>query len=293
MRLFIVLSFAAFWAAGVSAQTPQPAGAATAAGGVLVGIAGAVPGPVAVASGTFTSSIGPGMPGGVVTGMPYSAEQVTEQVQTLADGTHITQPAQTTRLYRDSQGRTRTERSARLPPGPLGKGVEAPVFIEVSDPVVGVHYSFEPKSHKAHRIKVLMPPPPPPPPPVSANGTRVSKLIQLTPTLRPTQTGAAPPDPTSRPQIARESLGVQNIEGVLAQGSRMTVTYPVGAVGNDKTITTITETWTSPELRMVVLTKSSDPRNGDSTTRLINISRAEPDAALFQVPADYEIVEPQ
>ncbi len=36
-----------------------------------------------------------------------------------------------------------------------------------------------------------------------------------------------------RPQIARESLGTQTIEGVLAEGSRTTLTYPIGAIGND------------------------------------------------------------
>ena len=45
----------------------------------------------------------------VVTGAPYSAEVVSERIQTLADGTHITQNAQSTKQYRDSQGRTRTE----------------------------------------------------------------------------------------------------------------------------------------------------------------------------------------
>jgi len=45
-----------------------------------------------------------------VVGHPYSADQVSEHVQTLADGTHITQAMQqTTKLYRDSAGRTRTE----------------------------------------------------------------------------------------------------------------------------------------------------------------------------------------
>jgi len=46
-------------------------------------------------------------------------------------------------------------------------------------------------------------------------------------------------------------------------------------------------------LKMVVLSKNSDPRSGESTTRLTNISRAEPDPSLFQIPADYEVVEPQ
>jgi hypothetical protein len=58
-------------------------------------------------------------------------------------------------------------------------------------------------------------------------------------------------------------------------------------------VTTISETWISHELNRAILTKSSDPRSGETTTRLTNISRAEPDPALFQVPADYQIDDAQ
>src|SRR5579875_299212 len=50
-----------------------------------------------------------------VIGAPYSALEILEHTQTLADGTHITQPPRTTQHYRDAAGRTRTER----PQGPL------------------------------------------------------------------------------------------------------------------------------------------------------------------------------
>src|SRR5947208_3558873 len=51
-----------------------------------------------------------------ITGAAYSAQEVTEHVQTLADGTHIKLKPRTMLLFRDSQGRTRTER----PIGPPG-----------------------------------------------------------------------------------------------------------------------------------------------------------------------------
>jgi len=76
-------------------------------------------------------SLGPGLPGGAVTGAPYSAEEVTEHVQTLADGTHITQPSSKTIFYRDSLGRTRIERAFPLPPG--ASGATGPNFIEISE----------------------------------------------------------------------------------------------------------------------------------------------------------------
>jgi hypothetical protein len=53
----------------------------------------------------------------------------------------------------------------------------------------------------------------------------------------------------------------------------------------------VTESWYSSELREVIESTSSDPRNGESIMRLINIDRNNPDPSLFQVPADYEIVD--
>jgi hypothetical protein len=98
---------------------------------------------------------------------------------------------------------------------------------------------------------------------------------------------------TVRPEVVTEQLSAQSIEGVLAEGTRTTTTYPIGSVGNDRPVTTTNEIWTSRELGMPVLTKMSDPRSGVTTMRLFNISRAEPDASLFQPPAGYEIVDPQ
>jgi hypothetical protein len=53
----------------------------------------------------------------------------------------------------------------------------------------------------------------------------------------------------------------------------------------------ITETWRSPELQTTLLLKISDPRSGETTIRLTDISRSEPDPSLFQVPAGYEITD--
>jgi hypothetical protein len=41
------------------------------------------------------------------------------------------------------------------------------------------------------------------------------------------------------------------------------------------------------------LTRHSDPRVGETTYRLANIGRAEPDRSLFQVPSDYTVQERQ
>lgn len=235
-------------------------------------------------------SAGPGMLGAAVVGEPYSAEQITEHVQTLADGTRITQPERKAMFYRDSQGRTRTEHTVPLG-DPRGN---PPSFIEINDPVSGVHYMLNPHERTARKMTFPREVPPPPPPSGSAEGAirtlpaRVSSAKVLA-----RQSTSAADNREQRPQFTHESLGSQVIEGVLADGERTTVVYPIGFFGNDRPITTVNETWTSPELKMMLLSKTSDPRNGESTMKLTNISRTEPDAALFQVPSDYQVIEPQ
>ena len=86
-----------------------------------------------------------------------------------------------------------------------------------------------------------------------------------------------------------ESLGEKVIEGVVAQGTRRTHTIPEGKIGNDRPITIVTERWYSPELEAVVLTDTKDPMTGNVTYQLTNVSRAEPDPALFEIPTDVEI----
>jgi hypothetical protein len=69
------------------------------------------------------------------------------------------------------------------------------------------------------------------------------------------------------------------------------MTIPAGRIGNEQPIQIVTETWYSADLKTVVLSKRSDPRMGETVTRLSNVSRAEPPATLFQVPADYKVSE--
>jgi TonB family protein len=88
-----------------------------------------------------------------------------------------------------------------------------------------------------------------------------------------------------------ESLGKQNIEGVDAEGTRNTVEIPAGEIGNEREIEIVFERWYSPELQLVVMTKHSDPRFGETTYRLININRSEPAHELFELPDDYTLNE--
>jgi len=100
-----------------------------------------------------------------------------------------------------------------------------------------------------------------------------------------------PPGPLASMKPQTESLGKQTIEGIEAEGKRVSFTIPAGQIGNERPIEIVSETWYSPELQTVVMSKQSDPRNGETTFRLMNINRSEPSRSLFEVPSDYSIKE--
>jgi hypothetical protein len=89
------------------------------------------------------------------------------------------------------------------------------------------------------------------------------------------------------PKSSTESLGVQTIEGVTVEGTRTTTTIPMGTIGNDRDINVVYEKWYSKELQMTVFSKHTDPRFGEQTYRLSNISRENPPISLFSPPADF------
>jgi len=98
-------------------------------------------------------------------------------------------------------------------------------------------------------------------------------------------------DADDHAQVTTEDLGSQTMEGVLVNGVRTTRTIAAGQIGNDRPISIVTEVWTSPELKTVISSKRSDPRIGEQTFELKNISRGEPDPSLFTVPADFKVVD--
>jgi len=81
----------------------------------------------------------------------------------------------------------------------------------------------------------------------------------------------------------------KTLEGVAVEGRKTTTIIPAGQVGNEQPLTITSEEWRSPDLNVLVMTRHSDPRMGDSSYRLQNIIRAEPDRSLFIVPADYTV----
>jgi hypothetical protein len=86
-----------------------------------------------------------------------------------------------------------------------------------------------------------------------------------------------------------ERLGQRTIEGMAAEGTRVTTTIPVETIGNDRPIQVVSERWYSPELQVNLRTERRDPRTGDVVFQLTNIRRGEPVRALFEVPSGYVV----
>ena len=224
----------------------------------------------------------------VTTGQPYSCEQISQHTQTLNDGTNIADGKTIVRMYRDSAGRTRTERPLVISPAGAD-GPEAPMMIEISDPVAGYRYMLDTSRKTVHRsalpaahVTAAAPLP--------ANRVLESRvgtfgMVGAVPLQAPP--GSRP----ARPEIANEDLGTKSIDGNLAEGRRTTMTFAVGSIGNDRPVVVTNETWFSTELRLALLTTNHDPRHGDNITSIENLSRTEPDPSLFQIPSDYEVAD--
>ena len=88
-------------------------------------------------------------------------------------------------------------------------------------------------------------------------------------------------------QHTSEELGLQLVNGVMAQGSRNTQVIPAQSIGNDRELQVVDEHWFSTDMQMLVKSVNSDPRFGETTYQLTNIVRGGQDPTLFQVPADY------
>jgi hypothetical protein len=216
------------------------------------------------------------------TGAPYSAEQVSESEQTLADGTHIRHTSQATKMYRDSEGRTRVDRPVfgeRESPA----GQESPILVEINDPVAHARIILDTVNRIAHRQEM-------PAPGELAHSSAAASGGGAAAVAQRAKASRAPD--SSAPEQTTETLGTQTLEGLEVQGTRHTITWPAGSTrGNDRPITQVSEIWTSRELSITVLNRVTDPTMGERTVRLTNISRDEPDAALFQPPSDYTVVD--
>jgi hypothetical protein len=206
---------------------------------------------------------------------PYSAVREFSREETLANGTVISQKTGTEKIYRDSQGRERIDRAFCE----RGGNEQGGTLVEIRDPVSGNGYVLDPAAHTAHRYRRKVP--------QATSSTSFIEAYALSEVAGARPLVAGPPYSNTD----AESLGSQTMEGLWVDGVRYTTVFPVGLTGNERPSNIVHEAWTSPLLRVVILSKISYPRSGEFVSRLTSIDLSEPDPALFQPPSDYAVID--
>jgi hypothetical protein len=232
-----------------------------------------------------------------ITNAPFSAQATTTTTQVLADGNRIIQTSEMS-LARDSEGRTRREMSAEKI-GPWSTDTNGHLVV-IRDPVALAIYELSPDGQHASKHTMVL-----------QNAELLAKqkaenaLLEararskgetvhtetrsFTYNGQPVGYSAVIVGAGEEGPETKEQLGDQTIEGVRATGTRVTKTIPAGRIGNERPIEIVSETWYSPDLQMIVQSKRSDPRLGETIYKLSNVVLGEPDPSSFQVPGSYTV----
>jgi hypothetical protein len=195
----------------------------------------------------------------VITGAPYSALGTSETVSTTRDGNRVVRQ-NTVRLWRDSDGRTRSEYSLSSIGGPTPVELNTRLTV-IDDPSAGERYVLQPDG----RVVTV---------PIAP-----CRVVSMEPDIT-----VGPPRPAHLPVRVSQPvrLGERQLDGETVAGSRVEATIPAGAVGNSQPIKMSAEQWYGKDLQVVVEATYRDPRTGETRYKLREIERTEPDASLFR-----------
>jgi hypothetical protein len=195
-------------------------------------------------------------------GKPFSGQDSIEWTRTLDDGSSVTTHL-TALVARDSQGRIRRERSTFVPANSNEQSKAMDMII------------LDPAEHTQITCTIAT---------RHCAITRYNTLVKFTPVP------AGPLDNGKR-FLARESLGSDTIDDLSVVGTRETLTINAGVIGNNQPVVTTREFWYSSDLEVNLSVTRKDPREGTQVIQLVNVSRSEPDPSLFQVPADFTVMD--
>ncbi len=215
-----------------------------------------------------------------VAGVPYSAVGVTDSATTFVGGNRINRH-ETTRFFRDGQGRTRIEHTSPLPQAALSALPRAATIL-INDPMSGECYVLDATQKIAHVFShpdnrgVIHPPIEPGVPP--------ARFVM--PGFDLAQGAFAITANYSSPED-QVSLGNKTIEGISAVGTRVNHRIRTGDFGNEQPILVTVEHWFSRDLGITLEDIQHTTIGGKINYRLQEITRSEPDPALFKVPPGY------
>ncbi|HEY0703665.1 MAG TPA: hypothetical protein VGD60_12940 [Candidatus Acidoferrales bacterium] len=194
-----------------------------------------------------------------VPNVPLTAIAELESTQALDDGSIVTKKT-INNIARDSQGRIYNERRALVPEN--FTGVPELMSGHIYDPTTKLNTFFDPSTHLARQSIFSAP-----------------------------EGGAAGDRNLNRRGVQSQDLGTMSMENTVVHGVRTSRTISAAGSGTGKPIVVTDEYWYSDELHLNMLVKHDDPRTGTQTVTITHVNRSEPAEEMFQVPADYKVVD--
>jgi len=198
-----------------------------------------------------------------IPGVPFSAVVTVERSRIQPDGSVV---ALTTvrNIGRDSLGRIHNETRMLLPKASTQD--RQLIRVHLYDPQTRISTIIDPQEH-----------------------TYARRIVNHPPSVLPPAVLSATPSGTSLPAnefTKQEDLGIRDIEGLPAHGIRETQLIPAGASGKQVAVTD--EYWYSDDLRLNLMIEHRDPRREMVVMKVSQITRNEPNPALFSIPEGYE-----
>ena len=103
------------------------------------------------------------------------------------------------------------------------------------------------------------------------------------------------PDTTVVPMNANavktQDLGMETVAGLPLHGARKTRIVPAAVSGTGRDVVITDDYWYSEDLKVYLVLKHNDPRTGEQVVGIVKVDRGEPDAAVFQIPTSYRVVD--
>ncbi len=205
----------------------------------------------------------------IVVNVPYSAQRRFTSIAKAADGT-INRTESGGSEARDSSGRTFSAGERHWTYAEGGKNVlKSEMLYRIHDPVAATDTKWDSSSKEAEVIHWTKS--------VDEQGSSSQPCQECFEAA------------TNGSDDGTKKLGVRQIEGVFAVGTRTSYTVPAGEDRRGTPIVVVHETWYCPELKIVILETNDDPRSGKTRNELVNIVRGEPNVTKYRPPADYVV----
>jgi hypothetical protein len=200
-----------------------------------------------------------------VPGAPFSGTVEILSKEKLPDGSTYVRHT-INHIARNSSGVIYNERRRLV--APEFRGEPRLTQFHIFDPQTGLNTFLDPYTHLArqsvHRKHITAPP----------NTTPETLVV-----------------PRNAQNAATQDLGTETVAGLPLHGTRKTRTVPADQSGTGHEVTITDEYWYSEELKVYLVVKHNDPRTGEQMVGLTEVSRQEPDPAMFKIPDGYKVVD--